>query len=377
MSNDRHLQSRRAFACSTAATAMAALGAIPDRSPAAEPQAPRAEVQDPDRDEDQPGLDAEPGRRRPAVPQADRRGRPGHRARHGEGLSGNRHDHPAGPPRADGPFRGGRIADRAGERARRLHPERPPRPSRGPTEIDNLKRIGEMPGRGRDPRLRHPGLPGVAARRRRPRRLVSQEQGRGGYGYPAFDLAASEASRAEAQIPRHGRPALEGAAQHLPASRPVGGGEQDADRHARQRPAAVRVPGQPADPLPFRRLRSPVHRGPEQAQRHDVLRRDALRVGRGRLRGDPAIRIARASCFTSTSATSAARCRSPAATRKSSWTTATWTWPRCSGPSTKSATTASSTTITRSASRATSPLPKQYIAFAVGYMRGLIQSLGG
>jgi hypothetical protein len=42
MSNDRHLQSRRAFAGSTAATAMAALGAIPDRSPAAEPQAPPA-----------------------------------------------------------------------------------------------------------------------------------------------------------------------------------------------------------------------------------------------------------------------------------------------------------------------------------------------
>ena len=377
MSNDRHLQSRRTFACSTAATAMAALGAIPDRSPAAEPQASPAR-----KSKIRIGTRISPAWMR-SQDDADLRflKQIGVDALDIElvMVKGYRETGTITRPALRelmGRFEavGLRIerANALGDYILNAHLDRP----EGRREIDNLKRIGEILAEAEIPVYGIQACQASHARRRRPRRLVPQE-GRGGYGYPAFDLAASEASRAEAQVPRHGRPALEGAAQHLPAGRPRRGGEQDADRHARQRSAALRVPGQPADPLPLRRLRPPVRRSPEPAQRHDVLRRDAVRVGRGCLRRHPATSEARASCSTSTSATSAARCRRPGGYEEVFVDDGDLDMAKVLRALDEVGYDGVIDYDHPISVAGDGPLPKQYIAFAVGYMRGLIQSLGG
>ncbi len=195
MSNDRQLPSRRAFACSTAATAMAALVAIPDRSPATEPKTPpprKSRVRIGTRispawmrsqdDADlrflkQIGVDAldielvmvkgyqETGTiTRPALRELmDRFDAVGLRIERANAL---------------------------GNYLVNAHLDRP----EGRREIDNLKRIGEVLAEAEIPVY---GIQACQASLHveRARDGWSRKSGRGGYGYPAFDLAAAEAAQ--------------------------------------------------------------------------------------------------------------------------------------------------------------------------------------
>ena len=103
----------------------------------------------------------------------------------------------------------------------------------------------------------------------------------------------------------------------------------------------------------------------------------AVRVGRGRLRGDPAIRKPGRDCSTSTSATSAARCPKSRGYEEVFVDDGDLDMAKVLRALDEVGYDGVIDYDHPISIAGDGPLPKQYIAFAVGYMRGLIQSLGG
>src|SRR5262249_33927466 len=87
-------------------------------------------------------------------------------------------------------------ANALGDQIPNAHPDRPA----GQREIDTLKRIGEVLSEAEIPVY---GIQACQASQhvQGGRAGWSRKEGRGGYGYPTFDLAASEASAPEPKYP--------------------------------------------------------------------------------------------------------------------------------------------------------------------------------